>query len=163
VAKLIYPAVLERGAKRSFGVWFPDFAQSVAGGTSPELAIEKAQSVLARALTELAEKDKPLPQPTSFEEIELPKDCDFVAFFAIAVEPPDPSERVNVYLPKSLIARVDSRAAELGMSRSSFFGLAVSSALGIFGNPRQLALSHRLTEELAVGLKPKPEKRSPRK
>jgi hypothetical protein len=36
---------------------------------------------------------------------------------------------VNVYLPKSLIARVDRRAADLGMSRSSFFGLAVSTAL----------------------------------
>jgi hypothetical protein len=32
-------------------------------------------------------------------------------------------------LPKSLIGRVDRRAAELGMSRSSFFGLAASTAL----------------------------------
>jgi Ribbon-helix-helix protein, copG family len=37
---------------------------------------------------------------------------------------------VNVYLPKSLIERVDRRAAELGMSRSSFFGLATANALG---------------------------------
>jgi ribbon-helix-helix CopG family protein len=36
---------------------------------------------------------------------------------------------VNVYLPKSLIGRIDRRAAELGMSRSSFFGLAAASAL----------------------------------
>ena len=47
----------------------------------------------------------------------------------VGVDPPDPSERVNVYLPKSLIGRVDRRAAELGMSRSSFFGLAATAAL----------------------------------
>src|SRR5262249_44526134 len=41
-------------------------------------------------------------------------------------------QRVNVYLPKSLIARADRRAAELGMSRSSFFGLAVTNALSGF-------------------------------
>jgi hypothetical protein len=56
---------------------------------------------------------------------------------------------VNVYLPKSLIVRVDKRAAELGMSRSSFFGLAASSALGAFGNHQLLALSHRLSAERA--------------
>jgi hypothetical protein len=36
---------------------------------------------------------------------------------------------VNVYLPKSLIARIDKRATELGMSRSSFFGFAATIAL----------------------------------
>jgi hypothetical protein len=36
---------------------------------------------------------------------------------------------VNVYLSKSLIGRADRRAAELGMSRSSYFGYAVSLAL----------------------------------
>ncbi len=133
MAKLIYPAVLERGAKNTFGIWFPDFPDCVAGGTSPERAIEKAQNVLARAVTELAEKDTPPPKATPFEQIVLPKNCDFIAFFAVTVEPPDPSERVNVYLPKSLIARADARASELGMSRSSFFGLALSTTLGVFG------------------------------
>ena len=56
----------------------------------------------------------------------FPKGCDFLAYFIVGVEPPDPSERVNVYLPKSLIGPVDRRAAELGISRSSFFGLAAS-------------------------------------
>ena len=49
----------------------------------------------------------------------------------LTAAPPDPSERVNVYLPKSLIGRADKRAAELGMNRSSFFGYAISVALTI--------------------------------
>jgi hypothetical protein len=40
---------------------------------------------------------------------------------------------VNVYLPASLVARADRRAAELGMSRSSYFGLALSWSLGVPG------------------------------
>jgi ribbon-helix-helix CopG family protein len=59
----------------------------------------------------------------------LPKGADVVAYFIVGVDPPDPSERVNVYLPKSLIARIDRRATELGMSRSSFFGFAATIAL----------------------------------
>ena len=31
-----------------------------------------------------------------------------VAYFIVGVDPPDPSERVNVYLPKSLIGRGDA-------------------------------------------------------
>ena len=93
----------------------------------------RAQEVLARAVESLAEQDKPLPEPTPFEKIAIPKDCEFVAFFAVGVEPPNPSERVNIYLSRSLLARADSRAAELGMSRSSFFGYTITMALSMPG------------------------------
>ena len=52
-----YPAVLERGAKQTFGVWFPDFPRSVAAGTSQEQAMARAQEALARAVESLAEQD----------------------------------------------------------------------------------------------------------
>ncbi|MGB6395818.1 MAG: type II toxin-antitoxin system HicB family antitoxin [Bradyrhizobium sp.] len=128
----LYPAVLERGPKATFGAWFVDFPGCVAGGKSQEETIERAESALARAVDALVEHDRGLPQPTPIDRIELPKGCEFVAYFIVGVDPPDPSERVNVYLPKSLIGRVDKRAAELGMSRSSYFGLAVTIALDHF-------------------------------
>jgi hypothetical protein len=84
---------------------------------------------LAQAVDALFEQDRALPEPTPIARIVLPKGCDFLAYFIVGVDPPDPSERVNVYLPKSLIGRIDRRAAELGMSRSSFFGLAATTAL----------------------------------
>ena len=130
ITRRFYPAVLERGPKRAFGVWFPDFPECVAGGTSQEETLERAQTALAVAVTTLAENDRSLPNPTPVENIAIPKGCDFIAFVAIGVEPPDVSERVNVYLPRALIERADKCAAELGMNRSSFFGLAVSSAFG---------------------------------
>ncbi len=128
MSKRFYPAVLERGAKKTFALWYPDFPDCVAAGHSQEDTIAKAEQALAQAVDRLAERDQPLPEPTPFEAIALPKT--FIAFLMVGVEPPNPSERVNIYLPKNLLARADKRAEELGMSRSSFFGLAVSSLLG---------------------------------
>jgi predicted RNase H-like HicB family nuclease len=133
--KRLYPAVLERGPRATFGAWFPDFPGCVAGGRSQEEAIERAENALAQAVDALAEHDRPLPEPTPIERIVPPKGCDLVAYFIVGVDPPDPSERVNVYLPKSLIGKVDRRAAELGMSRSSFFGFAATTALSHFPVP----------------------------
>ena len=127
--RLFYPAVLERGPKGAFGAWFPDFQGSVAGGRSYEEAVEKAEYALAQAVEALAEQGRSLPEPTPIERIVLPKGSDVVAYFIVGVTPPDPSERVNVYLPRSLVERIDRRAAELGMTRSSFFGLAATNAL----------------------------------
>jgi predicted RNase H-like HicB family nuclease len=129
MAQRFYPAVLERGEHGVYGVWFPDFPGVVTGARSQEEAMAKAEDALAQGVEDLAFEGEILPEPTALDEIVLPKGCDFVAFFAVGVEPPDQSERVNVYLPKSLIARVDRRAADLGMSRSSFFGWAVTTAL----------------------------------
>ena len=125
----LYPAVLERGSRNALGAWFPDFPGCVAGGRSQEEAIERAEQALAQAVDGWAERSRPLPEPTPIEQIVLPKGSDVVAYFIVGVDPPDPSERVNVYLPKSLITRIDRRAAELGMSRSSFFGVAATAAL----------------------------------
>src|ERR1700684_3682261 len=133
----LYPAVLERGPRGTFGAWFPDFPGCVAGGRSQQETIEKAENKLAQTVDALAEQSGPLPEPTPIERILLPKGCDLLAYFIVGVDPPDPSERVNVYLPKSLIGQVDRRAAELGMSRSSFFGLSATTALIRFPGVRE--------------------------
>ena len=89
----------------------------------------RASEALEEAMRTLAERDEPLPPPSLLEAIALPAECEFIAFVAVGATPPDPSERVNVYLPKSLIERADRAAADLGMNRSSFFGMAISQAL----------------------------------
>jgi len=127
---VFYPAVLERGEGEAYAIWFPDFPGVIAGASSQDEAMAKAESLLAEAAEELAMNGKLLPVPSDLDDFDLPKDCDFVVRFAVRVTPPDLSERVNVYLPKSLIERVDARAAQMGMSRSSYFGWALSHALG---------------------------------
>ena len=130
MAKKFFPGILERGARKTFAVWFPDFPGCVAAGTSQGDALEKAEHALAQMVDGLSEREQPLPDPTPFEAISIPKGCVPIAYFAVGVEPPNPSERVNIYLPRNLIARADERATELGMSRSSFFGLAISALVG---------------------------------
>jgi|SRR5581483_6236511 len=131
MARRLYPAVMERGPKGTFGAWFPDFLDCVAAGKSQADAIARAEHALAQAVDAWAEQGRALPEPTPIERIVLPKGSHVVAYFIVGVDPPDPSERVNIYLPKSLIAQADRRAAEYGMSRSSFFGLAVKMALEV--------------------------------
>ncbi|HWD29822.1 MAG TPA: type II toxin-antitoxin system HicB family antitoxin [Rhizomicrobium sp.] len=129
MAAKLYPAILEKAEKKTFAVWLPDFPDCVAAGRTQEDAIEKITRAAANAAMALAETDTALPPPTPMEKIEKPKN--FLAFVMVPVSPPDASERVNVYLPKRMIAQADARAAELGMSRSSFFGLALSVVLGV--------------------------------
>ena len=109
MAQRFYPAVLERGAKQTFAVWFPDFPGCVAAARTQEDAIAKAQESLAGAVMTLYEQGNVLPEPTPFEKIVLPRQCDLISLVAVGVDPPDPSERVNIYLPKSLLDRLDRR------------------------------------------------------
>ena len=129
MAKRYYPAVLERGEGGAFGVWFPDFPRVVAAERTQEAAMASAEHALAEGVEDLALEGRAMPEPTPFDRIPLPKGCDLVAIVAVGVEPSDQSERVNIYLPKSLLARADARAAELGMNRSSFFGFAITHAV----------------------------------
>jgi len=127
---VFYPAVLERGEGGVYAIWFPDFPGVLAGAASQDEAMAKAEALLADAAEALAMEGKLLPAPSDLDDFEIPQDCDFVVRFAVRVTPPDLSERVNVYLPKSLIERVDAQAALMGMSRSSYFGWALSHTLG---------------------------------
>jgi predicted RNase H-like HicB family nuclease len=127
---VFYPAVLERGEGGVYAIWFPDFPGVLAGAASQDEAMAKAEALLADAAEALAMEGKLLPAPSDLDDFEIPQDCDFVVRFAVRVTPPDLSERVNVYLPKSLIERIDAQAALMGMSRSSYFGWALSRTLG---------------------------------
>jgi predicted RNase H-like HicB family nuclease len=164
MAQRFYPAVLERGPKRTFAIWFPDFPGCVAAARSQEDAMAKAQEGLARAVVELYERGRTMPEPTPFERIEIPKECDLITLFALGVDPPDPSERVNIYLPKSLLAQVDRRAADLGMSRSSYFGFAANLALGSLdpGSPHTIRVTRETLERIRRAMIAKHRRKSPK-
>ena len=162
MAQRFYPAVLERGPKLTFAVWFPDFLDCVVAARSQEEAMSKAQEALARAVVGLYEHGHTMPEPTPFDRIAIPKGCDLVTLFALGVDPPDPSERVNVYLPKSLLERVDRRAADLGMSRSSYFGFAANLALGSFTPGSPHVITKEALEKIRYGMTAKGRQKPPK-
>ena len=129
MSTILYPAVLERGEGSSFAIWLPDWPGVVAGGLSQAEALTRAEQALVVAAEGRVERGEPLPAPSEWNAFDIPADCDLVVRMAIRLTPPDVSERVNVYLPKSLIEQVDRAAAAWGMTRSSFFGLAVKQVL----------------------------------
>ena len=92
--------------------------------------MQKAEHVLQMTIAKQAEGENALPAPSLMGTIPLPRSCNVIAFALIGTELPDPSERVNIYLPRSLLAEADNYAKTLGMSRSSFFGLAISIMIG---------------------------------
>lgn len=124
MAERYYPAVLERGPAGAFGIFFPDLPGCVSAGDTMEEAMAGAREALGVHLDGMAEAGEPIPRPSSLDEVEVPEGVDVVALVAVPVAEVDGSERVNVYLPKSLLGRIDQFVGQTGMNRSSFFGLA---------------------------------------
>jgi predicted RNase H-like HicB family nuclease len=133
---ILYPAVLERGEGESFAIWLPDWPDVVVADRSQAEAIARAETQLSIAAEGKVERGEPMPKPSDWNTFHVPADCDLVVRLAIKVTPPNKSERVNVYLPKSLIEQVDKVASEWGMNRSSLFGLAVKQML--YGSPSEM-------------------------
>jgi predicted RNase H-like HicB family nuclease len=136
MSAILYPAVLERGEGESFAIWLPDWPDVVVADRSQEDTVAKAERALSIAAEGIVERGELMPKPSDWNAFHVPADCDLVVRLAIKVTPPDKSERVNVYLPRSLIEQVDKVAAEWGMSRSSLFGLAVKQM--IYGEPAEM-------------------------
>jgi hypothetical protein len=116
--KRLYPAALERGPKGTFGAWFPDFP-----GASPVESRRKKPSRRrkmrwSRRLLRWPSRVSRFRSRRRSAHV-LPKGLRLLAYFIVGVDRRI-RRAVNVYLPKSLIGRVDRRAAELGMSRSAF-------------------------------------------
>jgi len=120
----LYPAVLERGPKeRSARVSrFPAASpRKIAGANHREGG--KRAGAGGRWLFEHAGRSLPTP----IERIVLPKGLRLSGLFTSAWIRRTVGAGKRL-LAESLIGQIDRRAAELGMSRSSFFGLAASTA-----------------------------------
>ena len=64
-----YPAgIIREDDGSGYSVYFPDLPNVAAGGKSVEEALNNASSGLAVALRDLAERNVPVPAPSSMEE-----------------------------------------------------------------------------------------------
>jgi predicted RNase H-like HicB family nuclease len=138
MAKVFYPAVLERGASGGFGVFFPDLDGCVSAGATASEAAKNAEEALALHLEGMAEDGQELPPATELDAIAPDPEVQEVARLLIGVEEPKVGERFNVFMPKSLVARIDRYVAEQGMggSRSGFL---VAACKRMLEEPRLVA------------------------
>lgn len=140
MAKRTYPAIVEP-ASQGYGVSFPDLPGCVSHGDDYEGALGAAEEALSLHLEGMAEDGEPFPAPLRLSDMAdyQSTHTDYapgVAWALVTAEAPDAAERVNVYLPKSLLERVDRWASKAGLSRSSFFANAARDYMTKIGAPK---------------------------
>ena len=121
-----YMALLRRDPGSDYGVEFPDFPGCVTAGTDLEDARHMAVEALALHVEGLVEDGEPLPEPSSLDAImEDPEYRDRVVLLVDAPVPAAPAIRINVTMPKDLIAAIDGAST----NRSRFLADAARPAL----------------------------------
>jgi hypothetical protein len=79
-----------------------------------------AEEALTLHLEGMAEAGEPMPDPSELGAFDVDPDVKVAAIALIAAEEPRAGERVNVWLPRTLIAQLDAAADDAGKSRSAF-------------------------------------------
>jgi predicted RNase H-like HicB family nuclease len=147
MAKVAYIALVEAGDV-GFGVTFPDLEGCVSWGETQDDAVANARDALSLHLEGMAEEGLEIPTPSDLTAIaKVITALHFagkppVLYVGIEVEGPDAAERVNVYLPRNLLERIDRFSKASGLNRSGFFGLAARNYMGDLG-PRATLDQHQ--------------------
>lgn len=117
-----YPALIHKDRDSDYGVSFPDFPGCVSAGVTHSEALVMAKEALALHIECMLEDGESLPDPTPWERLptsEITRDGGaLVTLIETAV--PGPSQRVNITVEQSLLARIDVAAAAIGTNRSAF-------------------------------------------
>lgn len=133
MAKQKYAAMLEPAAE-GIGISFPDVPGCVSFGASLDEALRNGEQALSLHFEGMIEDGDQLPEPRYLGDLIAERfsepDASNVTWYLMEVELPDEAERVNVYLPRSLLQRVDTYASASGLNRSAFFATAARSYLG---------------------------------
>ena len=88
-----------------------------------------AEEALTLHLDGMAEVGEPIPDPSEIGAYEVDPEVTVAAVALIGAEEPKVGERVNVWLPRSLIAQLDVAANDAGKSRSAYIVEATKQKL----------------------------------
>jgi predicted RNase H-like HicB family nuclease len=117
-----YIALIHKDQHSSFGASFPDLPGCISAADSLEGLRPMIEESLSLHIEGLLEDGDTLPEPSTLDAIVKSKDyTDAVAVMVVkSPEAPDATVRVNITLPEKTLAKIDRKAAQKGMSRSSF-------------------------------------------
>ncbi len=124
-----YVALLHREAD-TYGVSLPDFPGCISAGESLDDALRQAAEALAFHVAGMEEDGLPIPPPRSLEAIRAAGE-DWITWEEAIVAlvpllpPPEIYQRVNVKLPKRLLAEIDA----VSRNRSGFLEQAARESL----------------------------------
>jgi len=121
---LKYPIAVEPGDEQTaFGVVVPDLPGCFSAGDTLDEAIENSKEAIAGWIEITLDEGGKIPTPGKLSD--HLKNSEFIGWLWAVVEIDgalldDKSERVNISLPRRILARIDRYAAAHGESRSGF-------------------------------------------
>ena len=156
MATKIYLAMLEPGDD-GFSVSFPDLPGCVSFGEDTETAIRNATEAASFHLEGMAEDGEAAPEPGHHGDQMMAQASTVganhpVIWAYISVEAPDAAERVNVYMSKSLLQRLDNRADGMGLTRSAFIAMATREKLAAPRAPAPALTAEQFEEAMRRSL-----------
>lgn len=125
MARLFYPAILEKEPDSVFGVTFPDFPGLVSAGKTAEEALVNAHEALAGHVAFMIQDGDVLPEPMPIETVIADPEIRVVAITLVGVTVPGRTKRVNVTLDEALLEEID----EIATNRSRFLAEAARAEL----------------------------------
>jgi len=128
-----YPIAIEPGnAKTAWGVVVPDLPGCFSAADSGiDEAIDNAKESIELWIETAIDADQNVPKPSSIAELQKKKEFKGWVWAIVEINPAllsDEIERVNITLPRRVLARLDSKAKVAGENRSAFIAhLAISA------------------------------------
>ena len=128
-----YPIAIEPGSsKTAWGVVVPDLPGcfSASDGGIDE-AIEKAKEAIELWIEIALDNAKDVPKPSLITDLQKKKEFKGFIWAIVEINPAllsDDIERVNISLPKRVLARLDAKAKSAGENRSGYIAhMAIST------------------------------------
>ncbi|MDR2209786.1 MAG: type II toxin-antitoxin system HicB family antitoxin [Azoarcus sp.] len=120
-----YPIAIEPGDEtHSFGVVVPDLPGCFSAADSGvDEAIENAREAISLWIETALEKGDSIPAPSPIEALRQDPEFEGWIWAMVDVDPAmldDRVERVNITLPRRVLARIDERAKASGQTRSGY-------------------------------------------
>ena len=128
-----YPVLIEAGDERTaWGVVVPDLPGGFSAADTLDDALTAAEEAALAWIDVALDEGRSIPTPSAPQKIaaEASKDICWILAY-ICVDPAlldDTIERVNISLPRRILARLDAQARAAGESRSGY--IAHLAALG---------------------------------
>lgn len=120
-----YPIVIEPGNDvQAWGVVVPDLPGCFsAADEGIDQAIENAKEAIALWIEDAISNNEIIPQPSSITDLQKSGEYEGWIWAIAEVDPAlidDTIERINITLPRRILARIDAQARAAGESRSGY-------------------------------------------
>jgi predicted RNase H-like HicB family nuclease len=119
-----YPIAIEMGNETTaFGVIVPDLVGCFSAGDTLDEAIDNAKEAITLYIDGLLDDNEMIPAPSLVSRYSSLVEYTGFIWALVEIDPAildDKAERVNITLPRRVLARLDAKAKEAGETRSGY-------------------------------------------